>query len=129
MVNAELIGPAGSSDTPLPFFSFRVPAGFPSPAQDHMERQISLDEALDIRAPHTYLVRAIGDSMTGVGIYDGDILAVNRSLRPASGQVVIAVLNGEPLKKLFMVQAGQSRCWRLALGRNRPMLSRGFSFS
>lgn len=73
--------------------------------------------------------RAIGDSMTGLGIYDGDILVVKRSLRLASGQVVIAVPNGEPLKKLFMVQAVQSRCWRLALGHKRPMCSRGFSFS
>lgn len=96
-----LLGPSAPSNLSLPLFSFRVPAGFPSPAQDHMEGQISLDELMHIRAPHTYLARASGHSMVGVGIYDHDILVVDRSLLPAPGQIVIAALNGEPLVKIF----------------------------
>lgn len=103
-----LLGPAGSSSIALPFFSFCVPAGFPSPAQDHMEGTISLDELVNIRAPHTYLARAAGNSMIGVGIYDRDILIVDRSSLPEAGQVIIAALNGEPLVKIFDRQAGQT---------------------
>lgn len=49
----HMLGPAAPATIALPFFSFCVPAGFPSPAQDHMEGSISLDELMNIRAPHT----------------------------------------------------------------------------
>ncbi|WP_371915245.1 LexA family protein [Pseudomonas aeruginosa] len=91
----------------LPFFSFRVPAGFPSPAQDHLERAISLDEILEIRAPHTYLVRAAGDSMVRAGIFDGDLLVVNRSKEAVSGDIVIAAVNAEPTVKRFIREGEQ----------------------
>lgn len=61
----------------LPVYSFRVPAGFPSPAADHLERHISLDELFDLRAPHVYLVQVEGDSMQGAGIFSGDLLIVD----------------------------------------------------
>ncbi|WP_134677025.1 LexA family protein [Ectopseudomonas khazarica] len=99
MGNATILGPLGSSDIELPFFSFRVPAGFPSPAQDHLEQKISLDELLDIHAPQTYLVRVEGDSMTGAGIFDGDVLVVNKALDAVPGDIVIAAINGEPVVK------------------------------
>lgn len=102
-----LLGPAASSPFTFPFFSFCVPAGFPSPAQDHMEGAVSLDQLMDIRAPHTYLARADGDSMIGVGIYDRDILVIDRSRMPDPGEVVIAALNREPLVKIFDRQGGQ----------------------
>lgn len=84
---------------PLPLFAFRVPAGFPSPAQDHLEREISLDEILQIRAPHTYLVRSGGDSMIRAGIHDGDLLVVDRSSEAVPGEIIIAAVNGEPTVK------------------------------
>ncbi|SDF21891.1 LexA family protein [Phytopseudomonas seleniipraecipitans] len=99
MGNATILGPVGSSDIELPFFSFRVPAGFPSPAQDHLEQKISLDELLDIHAPQTYLVRVDGDSMIGAGIFDGDVLVVNKALDAVPGDIVIAAINGEPVVK------------------------------
>ncbi|SEJ58325.1 DNA polymerase V [Pseudomonas linyingensis] len=92
---------------PLPLFAFRVPAGFPSPAQDHLEREISLDEALDIRAPHTYLVRAAGDSMQGAGIFDGDLMVVDRSREAEANDIVIAALNSEPLVKRLTYEGNQ----------------------
>ena len=109
MANAILLGPAGSSAHELPFFSSRIPAGFPSPAQDHLEAQLSLDELLNIRAPHTYLVRASGDSMTGAGIHDGDLLVVDRSLEPRNGKVVVAVINDELTVKRLERSAGRIR--------------------
>ncbi|AUG07000.1 LexA family transcriptional regulator [Pseudomonas sp. S09G 359] len=83
----------------MPFYSFQVPAGFPSPAADHIEQHISMDEVLNIRAPHVYLITITGESMQGAGIYEGDIGIVDRSIEPAHGHVVVAVLNNEPICK------------------------------
>ncbi|WP_324730635.1 LexA family protein [Pseudomonas paeninsulae] len=102
-MSCTILGPVGSSHIELPFFSSRVPAGFPSPAQDHLEQKLSLDELLEIDAPHTYLVRADGESMTGAGIFDGDVLVVSRALRANSGDIVIAAINGDTfVKRLTM---------------------------
>lgn len=107
MSTATIIGPLGSSTTELPFFSFRIPAGFPSPAQDHLEHKLSLDELLDIDAPHTYLVRVLGDSMTGVGIFEDDILIVSKALPVQHGDIVVAELNGETFVKRLSRQGQQ----------------------
>ena len=95
----SILGAIASSGQMLAQYSFRVPAGFPSPAADHMEQQISLDDLFNIRAPHMYLVRIDGDSMQGAGIFDGDLIVVDRSLEARHGQIVIAAINGEPLCK------------------------------
>ena len=102
-----LLGPVAQSQEALSLYSCLVPAGFPSPAQDHIEGKISLDEALGIRAPHMYLARASGHSMLGVGIYDRDLLIVDRSRLPEPGQIVIAAINGEALVKIYDVENGQ----------------------
>ncbi|HEY8329886.1 MAG TPA: translesion error-prone DNA polymerase V autoproteolytic subunit [Pseudomonas sp.] len=103
-LNAIRLVPGGQ---PLPLYGFRIPAGFPSPAQDHLEREISLDEILDIHAPHTYLVRAAGDSMEGVGIFDGDLMVVDRSREAEPNDIVIAALNSEPLVKRLTCEGRQ----------------------
>jgi len=72
-----------------------------------MEGTISLDELMNIRAPHTYLARAAGDSMVHVGIFDRDILIVDRGREAERGEVIIAALNNEPLVKIFEQQGGQ----------------------
>lgn len=59
----SVLGPIATGGLKLPLCSFRVPAGFPSPAADHIEAHISLDEVLNIRAPHVYLVSIAGESM------------------------------------------------------------------
>lgn len=88
----------------LPLFTERVSAGFPSPAQDYLERKLDLNE-LCVRHPAaTYLVVAQGDSMQGAGIYEGDVLIVDRSITPAHGHVVIAELFGELTVKRLELQ-------------------------
>lgn len=94
-----VMGCVAEGSTPLPMYSFRIPAGFPSPAADHIEQQISLDQILDIKAPHIYLVRIEGSSMEGAGIFDGDLAIVDRSIAPEHGHIVIAAVNSEPLCK------------------------------
>jgi len=56
MGTATILGPVAGSNIELPFYSAHIPAGFPSPAQDHLEQKLSLDDMLDIDAPQTYLL-------------------------------------------------------------------------
>ncbi|KIQ03544.1 MULTISPECIES: translesion error-prone DNA polymerase V autoproteolytic subunit [Pseudomonas] len=107
MGNATILGPLGSSDIELPFFSFRVPAGFPSPAQDHIEKKISLDELLNVFAPQSYYVRVVGDSMIGVGLFDDDVVIVDRSLEAVSGDVIIGAIDNDPLVKTYTREGNQ----------------------
>ncbi|MCU8087675.1 translesion error-prone DNA polymerase V autoproteolytic subunit [Shewanella sp. SM21] len=79
----------------IPLFSSLIAAGFPSPAQDYVEQTLDLNE-LCIRHPAaTYFVRVQGDSMIEAGIFNGDILVVDRSLNPEHGDTVVASVNGE----------------------------------
>lgn len=80
---------------PLPLFLSPVNAGFPSPADDYLDRALDLNEHLVSHPAATFFVRASGDSMRGAGIHDGDTLVVDRALDPKDGDVVIAALDGE----------------------------------
>ncbi|MFJ2322077.1 LexA family protein [Pseudomonas sp. NPDC087817] len=95
-MSVTILGPLAEGGVQLPFYSFKVPAGFPSPAAEHLERHISIDELLDIRTPHIYLVRIEGSSMEGAGIFDGDMGVVDRSITAEHG-IVIAAVNSEPV--------------------------------
>jgi DNA polymerase V len=75
--------------------------GFTAAADDYMERGIDLNEQLISNKPATFFMRVRGDAMTGAGIFDGDILIVDRSAKVSNGKVVIAVLNGEMLVRRF----------------------------
>ena len=72
-----------------------VVAGFPSPAEQYQEPPLDLNELLVRRPAATFFVRVQGDSMIGEGIHDGDLLVVDRSLRPASGDIIIACVDGD----------------------------------
>ncbi|MFZ5524215.1 MAG: LexA family protein [Pseudomonadota bacterium] len=85
-----------------------VPAGFPSPADDYVEQRISLDEHLIRHRESTFFMRVSGESMRGLGIFDGDLLVVDRALPAVHGRVVIAVLDGEfTVKQLLHTAEGQ----------------------
>lgn len=86
------IGPKAAQ---LPLFGNQVPAGFPSPADDYIERRLSLDEHLVPNKDSTFLVRARGNSMVGAGIFDGDLMIVDKSLDAQFGDIVVAVVDGE----------------------------------
>lgn len=80
---------------PLPFSGEAIPAGFPSPAEEYLEGTLDLNELLAPYPEATYFVRVTGESMTGAGIFDGDILVVDRSRTPQNGNVIIAFVDGE----------------------------------
>ena len=79
----------------LPLFITAVQAGFPSPADDYIDRTLDLNELLIRHPAATFFIRAAGDSMKGAGITSGDILIVDRSEKPRSGSIIIAVIDGE----------------------------------
>jgi len=89
-----------------------ISAGFPSPADDHMETALDLNDYLINRPAATFLVRARGTSMIGAGIFDGDILIVDKSVKAVSGQIVIATLDGEFTVKRLLKGQNPDR-WRL----------------
>lgn len=99
MCRAKILCALTPGSDPVSFFDARVPAGFASPATDHIEQKISLDDLLDIHAPHTYIVRVSGDSMTGAGIFDDDLLVVSRAREARHRDIVVAALNGDILVK------------------------------
>jgi DNA polymerase V len=100
----DLEGPAGPLIT-----AAAVPAGFPSPAQDYFDGRIDLNKHLIRDITCTFLVRVSGHSMDGAGITDGDELVVDRSLAPADGNVVVAVLDGELTIKRLRMDRGSVR--------------------
>ena len=79
----------------IPLFIERVSAGFPSPAENYIERQLDLNTHLIRHPAATFFVRVVGDSMLDAGIHPGDILIVDRSLEPTDEKVIIVVINGE----------------------------------
>lgn len=79
----------------MPFYVSRVAAGFPSPADDYVEKSLNLHELLVKNNSATFFVKVEGDSMLDARIHDGDILIVDRSMDPSDGKIVIAVLDGE----------------------------------
>ena len=81
--------------TSVTFFDEGVPAGFPSPAEDHMDLDLDLSSYLIQHPSATFCVRVEGDSMVGAGIKSGDVILIDRSLTPNPGNIVLAVVDGE----------------------------------
>ena len=80
---------------PITLFSHKVPAGFPSPADDHAEKRLDLNEYLIDQSESTFFVRIKGDSMIDAGILDNDIVIVDRSKSAAINDIVLASIDGE----------------------------------
>jgi DNA polymerase V len=91
----------------LPLFGGKVPAGFPSPADDHLEATVDLNQHYIKHPAATFLVKVQGDSMVDAGIHSGDTLIVDRSLEAQSGSIVVAVVNGDLTVKRLSVEGDQ----------------------
>lgn len=86
-----------------------VHAGFPSPAEDIGAKRVDLTAQLVKHPQATFLIRARGDSMRDVGIFDGDVLVVDKAVQAKSGHVVIAVIDGEFVCKQLQLRAGRMK--------------------
>ena len=104
----------------LPFYIHKVGAGFPSPATDYIEDDVDLNTHLIENPPATFIIRVQGKSMSDVGIYDGDLLVVDRSINPKNSSTVIANDNEELAVKTFV--KGKNNNY-LASGLNKIELS------
>ncbi|WP_129138775.1 LexA family protein [Modicisalibacter coralii] len=115
MIHLDVIGRVDETAVPrlLPLAADAVRAGFPSPADDYIETELDLVEHLVQHPSSTFYVRAKGDSMVRDGIYDGDLLIVDRSLEPRDGDVLVIAVDGE------------LTCKRLGTIGNRPYLIPG----
>ena len=87
--------PDSSTVCRYPLFMTPVPAGFPSPADDYIEKELDLNTYLVKHPAATFFVRVSGDSMRDAGIYPGDILIVDRAIEPTNNSIVIARFEGE----------------------------------
>ncbi|MBU2739503.1 LexA family protein [Acidithiobacillus concretivorus] len=90
-----------------PLYASRIPAGFPSPADDHVERSLDLHEHLLPHPDASFFLKVSGDSMLDYGIHDGDLLIVDRAIDAREGHIVIAAIDGELTVKKLGKHAGQ----------------------
>lgn len=102
---ANYIAPASADNIvklEIPLFSSSVAAGFPSPAEDHIEDTLDLNDYMVERPDSTFMLRVEGESMKDIGILPNDILVVDRSLKAAHNKIVIAAIDGQlTVKRLF----------------------------
>ena len=105
-VSGSLVLPI--AETPIP-----CGTGFPSPADDYIEKRLDLEKMLIERPAATFFARAHGDSMTGAGIFDGDILIIDKAvpLEERNGRVIVAWLNGEFLVKRYVYDSIRERAY------------------
>ncbi len=99
---------ANLHDLPLPLMGSKAACGFPSPADDHLESELDLNQYLIKHPAATFFVRASGDSMLEAGILPGDILIVDRSLTPQNNSIIIAAVHGEFTVKYLKINRGQT---------------------
>ena len=106
-LNFDVFAEALSAKTSLdnvfyaPLLSNYVPAGLPTPIQDNTDEAMDLNEHCIQNPRSTYFVRASGDSMINAGIFDQDILVLDRSVRAKDGNIVVAALNGDLTVKVL----------------------------
>lgn len=90
----------------IPFYGVSVAAGYPTAADDYVEKRLDLNEMLINKPADTFFVRAEGDSMIGAGINSGDVLVVDRSKHAAVGKIVVCALDGELTVKRLRSKEG-----------------------
>ena len=101
--------PCDPSPLILPVEGDCVRAGFPSPAEDFQVERLDLTAILVSHPQATFFLRLRGDSMHDAGLFDGDLLVVNRALKPVNGDVVIAVVDGEFTCKTLWLKFGRMK--------------------
>ena len=111
----EIYKSDGATSQPLKLYLSRIRAGFPSPADDFIDKHLDLNEHLIKHPSSTFFVKVKGDSMLGAGINSGDILIVDRSLEPKDKRIVVAVVNGD-----FTVKRISKKGDRLSLMAENP---------
>ncbi len=109
-----------SSELELLFADQGIRAGFPSPAQDYMSDSIDLNQELIRHPATTFYARAVGDSMKGCGIDDGDLLVIDKAIDPREGDIVVAYIDGEFTLKKVKLEPDGSCLWLIPANDEYP---------
>jgi DNA polymerase V len=105
--NIDIMQPVFGSFLSLPLVQSRVSAGFPSPADDYLEIKLDLNKYLIQHPTATFYVRVKGDSMENAGIFDDDLLIVDRAKDSKDLDIIVGVLDGEFTVKRLVKKAGR----------------------
>ena len=98
----RFVVPAKAAFIRIPYFAQGIPAGFPSPADDHLQKQLDLHEHLIRHPAATFFAHVQGDSLKDANIFDGDLLIIDRAETPRHRSIVVAIVNGEfTVKRLY----------------------------
>ena len=103
-ISLEIGKVENNSNISLPFADMGIKAGFPSPAQDFMDVSIDLNKELIRHPASTFFGRVKGNSMIDAGICDGDILIIDKSLEPRSGDMAVCFIDGEFTLKFIRIE-------------------------
>lgn len=111
-IEIEIYSGSFATSLELPFADAGVRAGFPSPAQDYMDRTLDFNKELIRHPAATFYAKVVGRSMINAGIEEGDIVVIDRALDPRQNDVVVAYLNGEfTMKYLDLTDRDQGVIW------------------
>ena len=109
-----------SKELALTFADGGIRAGFPSPSQDFMDESIDLNRELVRHPATTFYARAVGDSMKGCGIDDGDLLVIDKSIEPREGDIVVAFIDGDFTLKKVKLEPDGSCLWLMPANEDYP---------
>lgn len=107
MSKEVLISVKGLNKIKRPLFMSAIVCGFPSPAEDFVEKYLNPEDLYYQHPEATFFLRVSGDSMEGAGIFDGDILVIDTSLMPRDNDIVIACINGEFTCKYYSKESNR----------------------
>lgn len=114
--NVDFYSAIVESELELPFVSSGISAGFPSPADDFIDTGIDLNKEL-IKNPYsTFYGRVRGDSMKDLGIHNGDLLVIDKSLEPQNGKIAVCYIDGEFTVKTIKIE--DDCCWLVPANEN-----------
>ncbi len=118
--NLEFFIPDYSTDLELPFADTGIKAGFPSPADDFLELSIDLNKEYIKNKETTFYAKVKGDSMKNAGIFDGDLLIIDKSLEPQNDKIAICQIDGEFTVKRIKIDNKEKIVWLIAENEDYP---------
>lgn len=112
MKELELIKGGFKTPMPLPYADMGIQAGFPSPAQDYIDRSLDFNKELIEHPSATFYAKVVGNSMIEAGISEGDIVVIDRAIEPRQDDIVVAFINGEfTMKFIDLSEVKKNRIW------------------
>ena len=123
MKELEIFQGGFTTPLPLPFADMGIQAGFPSPAQDYIDKSLDFNRELIEHPAATFYARVVGDSMIDAGISEGDIVVIDRAVEPEQDDIVVVFLDGEfTIKHIDFSELKRNRVWlRPANKKFRPI--------